>query len=52
MTIAKQRVHVMRAMHTLPLHPNNNTNDAPNGGRAILRNGEVRLRLIFPSNWF
>jgi hypothetical protein len=42
----------MRAMRQSPLHLNNNTNDAPNdntddapyGERAILRNGEAGLR--------
>jgi hypothetical protein len=36
MTIAKQRVRDIRSMRTpLFLHLTSNTNDAPNGGRAI-----------------
>jgi hypothetical protein len=48
MTIAKQRVRDIRAMRTSPLHLNINTHDMPNGGQAILPNGEVGLRLVFP----
>ena len=53
MTIAKLRVHDIRAMRDAPqaLHtynntqvPNDNTHDAPNEGRAILRHGETGLR--------
>jgi hypothetical protein len=57
MTIAKQRVGDIRAMRNVPskepraVHtyndtqvPNDNTHDAPNEGRAILRNGEAGLR--------
>jgi hypothetical protein len=57
MTIAKERVRDIRAMRNVPskkpraLHaynntqvPNDNTHDAPNEGRAILRNGEAGFR--------
>jgi hypothetical protein len=53
MTIAKQRVRDIHAIHYVPriLHsynntqvPNDNTHNTPNERRAILRNGEAGLR--------